>query len=246
MTSAPMSAKIMEQNGPATIWVASNTLIPSRGKGSLSPAWVIETPRSPHAGRIFASILHCGRSYAVFDVAPSASQHVRHSLPHNNYMESELKARGVSHIAICVADLDKSLEFYRDILGLTVKLHTTQEMERRPGAESAEMYQCPRKARTVANIYFDDPASPQPFLVLTSHPGDEVGGEPIKLDQKGISHLSFEVENVKAHAEELIAKGVPLAGTMEDFTSASGNVRTIFVYDPDGILVQFDEGPPAN
>ena len=39
--------------------------------------------------------------------------------------ESELKAKGVSHIAVCVADLEKSLEFYRDILGLTVKLHTT-------------------------------------------------------------------------------------------------------------------------
>jgi len=28
-----------------------------------------------------------------------------------------LKVRGVSHIAVCVADLEKSLEFYRDLLG---------------------------------------------------------------------------------------------------------------------------------
>ena len=35
-----------------------------------------------------------------------------------------MKAKGVSHIAVCVADLEKSLEFYRDILRLTVKLHT--------------------------------------------------------------------------------------------------------------------------
>ena len=157
-----------------------------------------------------------------------------------------MKAKGVSHIAVCVADLEKSLKFYRDILGLAVKLHTTQEMARRPGAESAEMYERPRKARTVANIWFDEPDSPQPFLVLTSHPGDEVGGQPIKLDQRGISHISFEVENVPAYAQELIAKGVSLAGSLEDFADASGNVRTIFVYDPDGILVQFDEGPPAN
>ena len=161
-------------------------------------------------------------------------------------MEFKLKARGVSHIAVSVADLEKSLEFYRDILGLTVKMHTTQNMERRPGAESAEMYETPRKSRTVANIWFDDPAHAEPFLVLTSHPGDEVGGVPIKLDQKGISHISFGVENVKEFAEELIAKGVPLAGKMEDFTDANGIVRTIFVYDPDGILVQFDEGPPTN
>ena len=82
--------------------------------------------------------------------------------------------------------------------------------------------------------------------MLTSHPGDQVGGDPIKLDQRGISHISFEVENVQDYAQELLAKGVSLAGTLEDFTDAAGNVRTIFVYDPDGILVQFDEGPPAD
>ena len=154
-----------------------------------------------------------------------------------------MRARGVSHIAVCVADLERSLHFYRDLLGLTVRLHTTQQMARRPGAESAEMYQSPRQSRTVANVYFDDPDTSQPFLVLTSHPGDQVGGEPIKLDQIGISHISFGVENVRAYAEELVARGVPLAGTMDDFTDDQGVMRTFFVYDPDGILVQFDQGP---
>ena len=154
-----------------------------------------------------------------------------------------MKAKGVSHIAMCVADLDRSLHFYRDLLGLTVRLHTTQEMARRPGAESAEMYQMPRESRTVANVWFDDPEIAQPFLVLTSHPGSEVEGDPIKLDQIGISHISFGVEDVRAYAEELMAKGVPLAGTLDDFTNDQGVMRTFFVYDPDGILVQFDQGP---
>ena len=156
-----------------------------------------------------------------------------------------MKVRGVSHIAVCVADLEKSLGFYRDLLGLMVKMHAAQERGQRPGAQSAHMYERPRKSRTVADVYIDDPESTQPYLVLTSHPGDQVGGEPIKLDQKGISHISFGVEDLNAFAKELISKGVPLAGTMEDFTDESGNVRTIFVYDPDGILVQFDEGPPT-
>jgi len=97
----------------------------------------------------------------------------------------------------------------------------------------------------VADVYVDDPESSQPYLVLTSHPGDLVGGVPIKLDQKGISHISFGVENLNAFAQELVAKGASLAGIMDDFTDAEGNVRTIFLYDPDGILVQFDEGPPT-
>ena len=154
-----------------------------------------------------------------------------------------MQAKGVSHIAVCVADLERSLHFYRDLLGLTVRLHTTQNMARRPGAESAEMYQQPRESRTVANVWFDDPNTPQPFLVLTSHPGSQVEGDPIKLDQIGISHISFEVEDVRAYAEELMAKGVTMAGTLADFTDDQGVMRTFFVYDPDGILVQFDQGP---
>ncbi len=154
-----------------------------------------------------------------------------------------MQAKGVSHIAVCVADLERSLYFYRDLLGLTVRMHTTQEMARRPGAESAEMYQRPRESRTVANVWFDDPDTTEPFLVLTSHPGSQVDGEPIKLDQIGISHISFGVEDVRAFADELIGKGVQLAGTLDDFTNDQGVMRTFFVYDPDGILVQFDQGP---
>lgn len=70
-------------------------------------------------------------------------------------------------------------------------------------------------------------------------------GDPIKLDQIGISHLSFAVDDVKALAQELQEKGVPLAGELGDFTDDQGNIRTIFVYDPDGILVQFDQGRSA-
>ena len=38
-----------------------------------------------------------------------------------------MKAKGISHIAICVRDLDKSLVFYRDILGMTVSLDVIQD-----------------------------------------------------------------------------------------------------------------------
>ena len=31
-----------------------------------------------------------------------------------------MDATGISHIALCVRDMDKSLEFYRDILGMRV------------------------------------------------------------------------------------------------------------------------------
>jgi hypothetical protein len=80
-----------------------------------------------------------------------------------------------------------------------------------------------------------------PFLVLTSHPGDQLGGTSIKLDQIGISHLSFIVDDLRQVADELIAKGVRIAGELKDFCDEQGQMRTFFVHDQDQILVQFEQ-----
>ena len=53
------------------------------------------------------------------------------------------------------------------------------------------------------------------------------------------------MSNVKALAEELIAKGVSMAGPLEAYTNPQGEIRSIYVHDPDGILVQFDSGGGA-
>ena len=66
-------------------------------------------------------------------------------------------------------------------------------------------------------------------------------GTPIKLDQIGISHLSFTVRGVEALAEELVSKGVEMAAPLEAFNAPDGRVSSIFVFDPDGILLQFDD-----
>ena len=149
-----------------------------------------------------------------------------------------MDATGVSHIAICVRDLDKSLAFYRDILGMRVTLDEVQDTTT---GGLPYTYKHPRKTRRTVHVRYGE-GNTIPSLVLTSHPGDTADGEPIKLDQVGISHLSFSVKDVKALAEELIAKGVQFAGPMDAFTNAQGGIGSIFVYDPDGILVQFDGG----
>jgi catechol 2,3-dioxygenase-like lactoylglutathione lyase family enzyme len=83
---------------------------------------------------------------------------------------------------------------------------------------------------------------PIPSLTLTSHPGEEPDGNPILLDQVGITHFCISVTDVNALAEELISKGVEPAGPRESFINAEGKFRYIYVRDPDGILIQFDSG----
>ena len=148
-----------------------------------------------------------------------------------------MQSSGVSHIAVCVRDLDKSLEFYRDILGMTV---TVDRMQDTSTGGLPHVYAHNRSTRRQAVLTYGDSAVPT--LVMTSHPGDDSDGGPIKLDQVGISHISFSVSDVKGLADELMSKGVELAGPMDGFTNANGEVSSIFVYDPDGILVQFDSG----
>ncbi len=148
-----------------------------------------------------------------------------------------MDATGVSHIAVCVRDLDKSLAFYRDILGMKV---TKDQIEDTTQGGLPSTYKHSRKTRRTVHVAYGEGRTP--FLVLTSHPDDRADGEPIKLDQIGISHISFTVRELKALGEELVSKGVRLAGGMDSFTDAQGNVTSIFAYDPDGILVQFDSG----
>jgi catechol 2,3-dioxygenase-like lactoylglutathione lyase family enzyme len=131
--------------------------------------------------------------------------------------------------------MEKSLVFYRDALGMKV----LGDRSTNP-AEGGRLhnYKHRRKTRRWVSLSYGEGTTPT--LTLTSHPGERPDGQPILLDQIGISHFSFAVTDVKALAEELISKGVELAGPIESFTNSRGETRSIYVRDPDGILVQFN------
>ena len=148
-----------------------------------------------------------------------------------------MEVSAVSHIAICVRDLDRSLAFYRDILGMRVDFDEVQDTT---SGGLPSVYAHARKTRRTVHVRYG-PGETTPSLVLTSHPGEDPDGGPIKLDQVGISHLSFTVSNVSELAGELTSKGVELAAPLDAFTAPDGRVSSIFVLDPDGILLQFDD-----
>lgn len=147
-----------------------------------------------------------------------------------------MEASAVSHIAFCVRDVEKSLAFYRDILGMQVVFDQVQDTTQ---GGLPNVYKHPRKTRRTVHLKYAENA---PRLVMTSHPDEAPDGTPIKLDQVGISHFSFTVNDTRALAQELTSRGVQLAGPLESWTDAQGNISSFYVYDPDGILVQFDRG----
>jgi catechol 2,3-dioxygenase-like lactoylglutathione lyase family enzyme len=47
---------------------------------------------------------------------------------------------------------------------------------------------------------------------------------------------------VEEVTQRLLAHGAQTCGPADAFRDANGHIRTVFFRDPDGILVQFDEG----
>lgn len=153
-------------------------------------------------------------------------------------MPEPIFASAVSHVAVCVRNMDASLRFYRDLLGFTV---SKDELQDTRSGGLPHVYHDRHAQRRVVHLRYGDRQS-VPFLVLTEHPGETVSGAPILLDQVGISHISFTVPNVETLTQRLLASGATTCGPADAFRDASGHLRTVFFRDPDGILVQFDEG----
>ncbi len=148
-----------------------------------------------------------------------------------------MNATAVSHVAVCVRDLDASLRFYCDILGMSIVSDVIQDTTT---GGLPHVYSHRRSARRQVRLAYAHGA--KPTLTMTSHPGENPDGAPIKLDQVGISHTSFTVPDPKALAESLSEQGVPLAAPLPVWTNPQGKVSSFYVYDPDGILIQFDAG----
>ena len=145
----------------------------------------------------------------------------------------------VTHVGVCVRDMEESLKFYRDALGMTVIGEKITDITE-GGTQTARLdnYALERNTRHWVSLAYGENLTPT--LTLTSHPGEKPDGQPILLDQVGISHISFGVADVASLADELIAKGYELAGAMESYTDPNGDIKSIYVRDPDGILVQFN------
>jgi catechol 2,3-dioxygenase-like lactoylglutathione lyase family enzyme len=148
---------------------------------------------------------------------------------------------GVSHVAIGVRDMDKSLKFYRDVLGLEVRFDASQPIGAMP-----RLYAKPEKGtRRAVHLHYGSGASGG-FLVLSEMPGGSPGNA-IKLDEVGISHFSWWVDDIQAWHDKLKAAGAkilvpPTPADSGGYGEKPGKkFLTCLFEDPDGIILQLDQ-----
>ena len=121
------------------------------------------------------------------------------------------------HTRYRVTDLDKTVAFYKDVLGL-------EETNRFTSARGSQL------------VFFKAPQSDE-LIEICKY--DESGPVVVGPD---LTHLAFEVEDIEAFAREAAAKGYPLSDGPH--RSSSGSVIA-FIDAPEGYEIELiQKGPP--
>jgi lactoylglutathione lyase len=120
------------------------------------------------------------------------------------------------HTRYRVRDLEKTVSFYRDVLGL-------QEVRRHTSGRGSQL------------VFFKAPQSEEEIEICKF---DESGPVVVGPD---LTHLAFEVDDLDAFARESAAKGYPLS----DGPHPSGSGRIAFIDAPEGYEIELIERGPV-
>lgn len=143
---------------------------------------------------------------------------------------------GVSHTSFTVSSLERSIGFYRDVLGLEVVM----TMERR-AQWIAEMTGFEGAALRIAVLRWP---GEEHFVELIEYEAPHVGGVASATNVVGSAHLGFFVEDIDAEYERLCAAGVQfVAPPARVAEPPSAGAWAAYFRDPDGIPLELQQRP---
>lgn len=146
--------------------------------------------------------------------------------------------RRVHHTSFTVSDLDRSLEFYRDLLGCEVL--ATQEKD---GGYFAAIVGDPRAHVRMAHLRVPGADHVIELFEYVAPEGTRADVRPWNV---GASHICFIVDDLPALYEQLVEQGVTsfVSPPIEVDTGINTGGYALYVRDPDGINVELFQ-PPA-
>ncbi|MEH0578029.1 VOC family protein [Streptomyces sp. B21-108] len=144
-------------------------------------------------------------------------------------------ARRLANIGLHVADIERSLVFYRDLLGMTVHVDSGWETDPSLLALSATGdAEAIRIVNLVADTRFG--GATITLVQLTGLPGEP---SVPRFQDPGAIHLAFDVADLDASLATLEASDfAPVAAPGEVKGGGAGHARVAFLRDPDGFFVE--------
>lgn len=148
-----------------------------------------------------------------------------------------MKVRGVDHVSVTTSDIERSLAFYRDLLGLTV---TDRDELHDP--ELALVTGVPGAKARYAELDLGDGRVMELLEYLSP-------GAPLSqsVNSPGSGHLAFTVDDIDAFHARFVQAGVTVRSTPVTIREPGPwfGVRVIYSVDPDGVTIELVERPPA-
>jgi glyoxylase I family protein len=139
----------------------------------------------------------------------------------------------LTHIGICVSDLQRSLRFYRDLLGF--RLEHELHVEGEPSDTLLRL-----RGVTLDAVYLQRDGVRIELLRFASPPAPPARSR--SMHEHGLTHLSFRVADVEATLAALRAAGERVLEEtvirIPQFQAAA-----CFVVDPDGQLIELVQSP---
>ncbi len=137
--------------------------------------------------------------------------------------------QALSHIGICVSDIDRSVRFYRDALGFTYV--SDLEVAGEPSDTLLRLKDVKLKA-----VYLERDGCRIELLHYAS-PARKPAARAREMNDLGFTHLSFRVSDFEATLAALRKAG---ATVLEEtiVRIPGGDSLAAFLTDPDGVLIE--------
>ena len=149
--------------------------------------------------------------------------------------------REIMHVGLTVSDMDKSVAFYRDVLGLEFKGEILME-----GRETELLFRRPGCRARVAYLNGSELISAPP-VELIQFLGLEAREDPADLFKTSVSEICFRVKDIDAVYQQLLDHGVDCLSAPQPFdfrSSGFGRSKALYFRDPDGIILELMETLP--
>lgn len=135
------------------------------------------------------------------------------------------------HIGITVTNMENSLRFYRDLLGLEI-IRVMNES----GQHIDNMLNISNVSVITVKMSVNNSATLIELLEFKSHPNKP---ENMQIHRIGTSHLAFTVHDLEKCYDFLLGSGVKFNSRPQ--ISPDGYAKVAFCYDPDGTLIELVE-----